>query len=346
MAKIYYEKNTNLDLLKDKTTAVIGYGNQGRPQALNLHDSGLNVVVGLRKGSSSWRKSEEAGLSVKEIPEASEAGDIVQILIPDEVQSGVYESQVADGLRPGNMLMFSHGFNIHYGQIVPPKNVDVAMIAPKSPGRMLRRLFVEGGGVPCLLAVHQDVTGNVKDIALAYAKGIGGARAGIIETTFQEEVETDLFGEQAVLCGGTTALIKAAFEILVDAGYQPEIAYFECLNELKLIVDLIYEGGLSWMRYFVSNTAEYGDITRGPAIIDENVKTKMKALLEDVRNGKFAQEWVLENQANRPVLSALRKRESEHLIEEVGKELRGMMKLANQQSKGDPSVDMVGSLTE
>jgi ketol-acid reductoisomerase len=232
------------------------------------------------------------------------------------------------------MLMFSHGFNIHYGQIVPPKDVDVAMIAPKSPGRMLRRLFTEGGGVPCLLAVYQDVTGNAKDIALAYAKGIGGARAGIIETSFQEEVETDLFGEQAVLCGGTTALIKAAFETLVDAGYQPEIAYFECLNELKLIVDLIYEGGLSWMRYFISNTAEYGDITRGPALIDESVKTKMKGLLEDVRNGKFAQEWILENQANRPVLNALRKRESEHLIEKVGKQLRSMMSWIDAREDG------------
>ncbi|MFQ6044719.1 MAG: ketol-acid reductoisomerase [Candidatus Poribacteria bacterium] len=334
MARIYYEKDTNLDLLKDKTIAVIGYGNQGRPQALNLHDSDLNVIVGLRKGSSSWEKVEEVGLSVKEIPKASEAGDIVQILIPDEIQSGVYESQIADGLKPGNMLMFSHGFNIHYGQIVPPKDVDVAMIAPKSPGRMLRRLFKEGGGVPCLLAVYQDVTGNAKNIALAYAKGIGGARAGIIETTFQEEVETDLFGEQAVLCGGTTALIKAAFEILVDAGYQPEIAYFECLNELKLIVDLIYEGGLSWMRYFISNTAEYGDITRGPALIDESVKAKMKGLLEDVRNGKFAQEWVLENQANRPVLNALRKRESEHPIEKVGEQLRSMMSWIDAKEEG------------
>ncbi len=324
-AKIYYDADANLELLKDKTVAIIGYGSQGHAQAQNLNDSGVKVIVGLRPGSSSQKDAEAAGLEVRPVEEATEAGDIVQILVPDEIQADVYKTQIEKSLKPGNMLMFSHGFSIHFGQIVPPKDVDVTMIAPKAPGHLLRRVFTEGGGTPCLLAIYQDATGNAKDLALAYAKGIGGSRAGVIETTFKEETETDLFGEQAVLCGGATALIKASFDTLVEAGYQPEIAYFECLHELKLIVDLIYEGGMAWMRHSISNTAEYGDITRGPQLIDENVRAKMKKILEDVQSGAFAREWVLENKANRPVLNALRKREREHLIEQIGKQLRGMM---------------------
>ncbi|HCK12533.1 TPA: ketol-acid reductoisomerase, partial [Candidatus Poribacteria bacterium] len=302
-----------------------GYGSQGHAQVLNLQDSGANVIVGLRPTSRSIAEAESNGLTVKSVEDATAEGDIIQILIPDELQGTVYTNQIEPNLEDGNMIMFSHGFSIHFGQISPSKNIDVAMIAPKAPGHLVRRVFTEGAGTPCLLAIHQDVTGQAKDLALAYAKGIGGARAGVIETTFREETETDLFGEQAVLCGGTTALIKAAFETLVEAGYQPEMAYFECLHELKLIVDLIYEGGLSWMRHSISNTAEYGDLTRGPVVIDEHVKAKMKSLLEDVQSGRFAREWVLENQATQPVLQSLRRNEAEHDIEKVGKDLRSMM---------------------
>jgi len=304
---------------------VIGYGSQGHAQVLNLQDSGANVIVGLRPTSRSIAEAESNGLTVKSVEDAAAEADIIQILIPDELQGTVYTNQIEPNLEDGNMIMFSHGFSIHFGQISPSKNIDVAMIAPKAPGHLVRRVFTEGAGTPCLLAIHQDVTGQAKDLALAYAKGIGGARAGVIETTFREETETDLFGEQAVLCGGTTALIKAAFETLVEAGYQPEMAYFECLHELKLIVDLIYEGGLSWMRHSISNTAEYGDLTRGPVVIDEHVKAKMKSLLEDVQSGRFAREWVLENQATQPVLQSLRRNEAEHDIEKVGKDLRSMM---------------------
>lgn len=325
MATIYYDSDADFDLLKERTVSVIGYGSQGHAQALNLKESGANVIVGLRPSSSSVAEAEANGLTVKPVDEAATEGDIVQILIPDELQGSVYKSQIEPNLSEGNMLMFSHGFSIHFGQIVPPEGIDVTMIAPKAPGHLVRRIFTEGAGTPCLLALHQDATGQARDIALAYAKGIGGTRAGVIETTFREETETDLFGEQAVLCGGTTALIKAAFETLVEAGYQPEMAYFECLHELKLIVDLIYEGGLSWMRYSISNTAEYGDLTRGPHIVDDEVKERMKALLADVQNGNFAREWVLENQANQPTLRALRRNEAEHQIESVGKELRSMM---------------------
>jgi len=325
MATIYYDSDADFDLLKTRTIAVIGYGSQGHAQVLNLQDSGANVIVGLRPTSRSIAEAESNGLTVKSVEDATAEGDIIQILIPDELQGTVYTNQIEPNLEDGNMIMFSHGFSIHFGQISPSKNIDVAMIAPKAPGHLVRRIFTEGAGTPCLLAIHQDVTGQAKDLALAYAKGIGGARAGVIETTFREETETDLFGEQAVLCGGTTALIKAAFETLVEAGYQPEMAYFECLHELKLIVDLIYEGGLSWMRHSISNTAEYGDLTRGPVVIDEHVKAKMKSLLEDVQSGRFAREWVLENQATQPVLQSLRRNEAEHDIEKVGKDLRSMM---------------------
>ena len=325
MATIYYDSDANFDLLKDRTVAIIGYGAQGRAQALNLQDSGANVVVGLYEGSRSKARAEEEGLTVKTVAEASAIADIVQILIPDEKHSEVYRDQIAPNMQSGNMLMVSHGFSVHFGQIVPADDIDVTMIAPKGPGSLVREVFEGGGGVPCLIAIHQDTTGAARDIALAYARGIGGTRAGVMETTFREETETDLFGEQAVLCGGTAALIKAAFDTLVEAGYQPEMAYFECLHELKLIVDLLYTGGLSKMRNDISNTAEYGDLTRGPRLIDDSVREKMRQILADVQGGIFAREWVLENQANQPVLRALRRQEAELQIEEVGKNLRSMM---------------------
>lgn len=325
MATIYYESDADFDLLKDRTVAVIGYGAQGRAQSLNLQDSGANVVVGLYEGSRSKPRAEAEGLTVKTVEEASAMADIIQVLIPDEKHSAVYRDEIAPNMESGNMLMVSHGFSVHFGQIVPADDVDVAMIAPKGPGSLVREVFEGGGGVPCLIAIHQDTTGNARDVALAYAKGIGGTRAGVIETTFREETETDLFGEQAVLCGGTAALIKAAFDTLVEAGYQPEMAYFECLHELKLIVDLIYTGGLSKMRNDVSNTAEFGDLTRGPQLIDASVRDRMRQILKDVQGGIFAREWVLENQANQPVLQALRRQEEELEIEEVGKNLRSMM---------------------
>lgn len=325
MATIYYDSDANFNLLKQRTVAVIGYGAQGRAQSLNLRDSGANVVVGLYEGSRSKARAEAEGLTVKNVEEAAAMADIVQVLIPDERHSAVYREQIAPNMQAGNMLMVSHGFSVHFGQIVPAADIDVAMIAPKGPGSLVREVFEGGGGVPCLIAIHQDTSGTARDIALAYARGIGGTRAGVIETTFREETETDLFGEQAVLCGGTAALIKAAFDTLVEAGYQPEMAYFECLHELKLIVDLIYTGGLSKMRNDVSNTAEYGDLTRGPVLIDDSVRERMRQILADVQGGIFAREWVLENQANQPVLGALRRREEEHPIEEVGKNLRSMM---------------------
>lgn len=325
MATIYYDSDANFDLLKERTVAIIGYGAQGRAQALNLQDSGANVVVGLYEGSRSKERAEAEGITVKNVEEASAMADIVQILIPDEKHSAVYRDEIAPNMQSGNMLMVSHGFSVHFGQILPANDIDVTMIAPKGPGSLVREVFEGGGGVPCLIAIHQDTTGAARDIALAYARGIGGTRAGVIETTFREETETDLFGEQAVLCGGTAALIKAAFDTLVEAGYQPEMAYFECLHELKLIVDLIYTGGLSKMRNDVSNTAEYGDLTRGPQLIDDSVREKMRQILKDVQGGIFAREWVLENQANQAVLRALRRQEAELQIEEVGKNLRSMM---------------------
>jgi ketol-acid reductoisomerase len=326
VAKVYYDKDANLAVLKGKKIAVIGYGSQGHAQAQNLRDSGLKVTVSELEGSENWRLAVRDGFKPVSAAEAAKEADLIQILTQDDVQAKLYKTSVEPYLKKGKVLIFSHGFNIHFSQIVPPATVDVIMIAPKGPGHIVRRMFTEGGGVPCLIAIQQDASGEAKKIALAYAKGIGGTRAGVIETTFREEVETDLFGEQVVLCGGVTELIKAGFETLVEAGYQPEIAYFECLNELKLIVDLIFEGGLTYMRYSVSDTAEYGDYTRGPMVIDEETRERMKEILHDVQSGAFAREWILENQAGRPVYNALKKRDAEHQVEIVGKELRKMMK--------------------
>jgi ketol-acid reductoisomerase len=325
MAKMYYDKDADLNLLKGKKIAIIGFGSQGHAHALNLHDSGCDVIVGLYKGSRSWSKAEEAGLKVMTPAEATAASDIVMILVQDNVQKELYEKEIGPNLRAGNMLMFAHGFNIRYSQIIPPHDVDVTMVAPKSPGHRMREVFTQGGGVPGLLAVYQDATGHAKELALAYARGIGCTRAGVIETTFEEETETDLFGEQAVLCGGVTALIKAGFETLVEAGYQPEIAYFECLHELKLIVDLIQQGGLSYMRYSISDTAEHGDYYAGPRIITEETRAEMRRLLKAIQDGSYAREWILENQAGRPFFNSMRKQEKNHLIERVGRELRRMM---------------------
>ncbi|MDN5277631.1 MAG: ketol-acid reductoisomerase [Clostridiales bacterium] len=325
MAKLYYDQDANLELLSGKKVAVIGYGSQGHAHALNLKDSGVDVLVGLYKGSKSWKLAEEAGLKVMEAAEAAKQADIIMILIPDEKQPKLYKESIEPNLEEGNMLMFAHGFNIHFGQITPPEYVDVAMVAPKGPGHTVRSQYQEGKGVPCLIAVHQDYSGRAKDLALAYAKAIGGTRAGVLETTFKEETETDLFGEQVVLCGGLSELIKAGFETLVEAGYQPECAYFECLHELKLIVDLINQGGLSYMRYSISDTAEFGDYTTGKRIITEETRKEMKKVLAEIQDGTFAKKWILENQANRPHFNAMRKKEQEHPIEKVGKELRKMM---------------------
>ena len=325
MVKAYYEKDADLDLLKGKKVAILGYGSQGHAQALNLKESGVDVVVA-ENNDSNRARAEKAGLkTVKTAKEAAADADIIMFLVPDSVQAEVYRDEIRDNMKKGVALGFSHGFNILYNQIVPPEDTDVFMIAPKSPGHLVRRMYEEGKGVPALVAVHQDNSGNTKELALAYAKGIGSARAGVIETTFQEETETDLFGEQAVLCGGVSALIKASFDTLVNAGYQPEIAYFECLHELKLIIDLIYEGGIEWMRYSVSDTAEYGDLTRGPRIIDDYVKEEMQTILKEVQTGEFAKEWILENQAGLPVFNSLRRIEGEHQMVEVGKKLRDMM---------------------
>ncbi len=323
--KIYYDQDADMKWLKDKTVAVIGFGSQGHAQSQNLRDSGVSVIVAEVPGSVNWNKAVEAGFKPLTAAEAAAQGDIVQMLIPDEVQARVYRADIAQNLKPGNALSFSHGFNIHFGQIVPPPDIDVFMVAPKSPGHLVRRMYEEGVGVPSLVAVHQDYSGKAKEIALAYARGIGSTRAGVLETTFKEETETDLFGEQVVLCGGITELIRAGFDTLVEAGYQPESAYFECLHELKLIVDLIYEGGISTMRYSVSDTAEYGDLTRGKRIITEETREEMRAILEEIQDGSFAREWLLENQVGRPVFNAMRRREAEHQIEKVGAELRSMM---------------------
>jgi len=386
MAKIYYEKDADLKYLKGKTIAVIGYGSQGHAHALNLKESGQNVIVGLRKGSDYWNKAKGSGLKVETVSDAVKKADIIMMLIPDTKQREVFENDIKPNLKKGNAIAFAHGFNIHFGQIVPPKDIDVFMVAPKGPGHLVRRVYTEGKGVPCLIAVHQNATGKAKNIGLAYAKGIGGTRAGVIETTFKEETETDLFGEQAVLCGGASELIRAGFDTLVKAGYQPEVAYFECLHELKLIVDLIYEGGISNMRYSISETAKYGDITggaseliragfdtlvkagyqpevayfeclhelklivdliyeggisnmrysisetakygditRGPRVITDETRREMKKILQEIQSGEFAKEWIVENQANRPVYNALLKKGAEHKIEEVGEKLRKMM---------------------
>lgn len=325
MAKMYYEEDANLELLKGKVIAVMGYGSQGHAQAQNLKDSGLKVLIGLRPGSARWARAEAAGFEVMTVEEAAKRADVIQILLPDETQSRVYNAEIKQYLTTGKAIVFSHGFNIHFGQIVPPKDVDAFMVAPKSPGHLVRRTYTEGAGVPALIAVHQDATGKAKELALAYAKGIGSTKAGVLETTFGEETETDLFGEQAVLCGGASELVKAGFETLVEAGYQPEIAYFECLHELKLIVDLMYEGGLSWMRYSVSDTAQYGDMTVGKRIVNQETRKEMKKVLGEIQDGTFAKAWLLENQANRPVFNAIARREENQLIEKVGENLRGMM---------------------
>ncbi len=324
MAKIYYDKDADLKVLEGKTVAIIGYGSQGHAHALNLKDSGVNVVIGLYPGSRSEARAKKDGFEVLTPAEASKKADIIMLLIPDTIQAQVYQSEILPNLEEGNALAFAHGFNIHFNQIVPPANIDVFMVAPKGPGHLVRWQYEEGKGVPGLVAVYQDYTGKALDVALAYAKGIGCTRAGVIETTFKEETETDLFGEQAVLCGGVSALIKAGFETLVEAGYQPEVAYFECLHELKLIVDLIYQYGISGMRYSISDTARYGDVSRGERIY-KAVKPIHKEILEEIQNGLFAKEWILENVANRPHFNALVKRDEEHQIEKVGQELRKMM---------------------
>lgn len=325
MARMYYDNDANLDILKDKTIAIIGYGSQGHAHANNLHDSGLNVVVGLYEGSKSIEKVEACGIKCLPTAEAAKEADIIMILLPDELQAKVYNEEIKPHLEEGNALAFAHGFNIHYNQIQPPSNVDVFMIAPKGPGHLVRRTYQEGFGVPALIAVEQDATGKAHDIGLAYAKGIGASRAGVLETTFKEETETDLFGEQAVLCGGVTELMKAGFDTLIEAGYQPESAYFECIHEMKLIVDLIYEGGFENMRYSVSNTAEYGDYITGPKIITEETRENMRKVLSDIQDGTFAKDWLLENQLNIPSFNAKRKMELEHKSVEVGKELRKLM---------------------
>jgi len=323
--QMFYDDDANLELLGDKTVAVIGYGSQGHAHALNLKDSGVSVVVGLREGSARRAEAEGQGLKVLTVPEAAKAGDLIVILINDEIQRQVFETDIRPNLKEGNALVFAHGFSIHFQQVLPPANVDVFMVAPKGPGHLVRRVYIDGGGVPALLAVYQDATGRAHDVGLAYAKGIGGTRGGVIPTTFQEETETDLFGEQAVLCGGLTELIRAGFDTLVEAGYQPEIAYFECLHEVKLIVDLIYEGGIANMRSSISDTAEFGDLTKGSKVVTAETRERMKGLLSDIQTGKFAKEWLLENQVGRPVYSARKMQDEEHQIEELGGKLRGMM---------------------
>jgi len=325
MAKMYYDKDAKMSVLKGKTVGIIGYGSQGHAQAQNLRDSGVNVIVSEVPGTDNFKLAKKHDFNPISAAELAEKADIIQMLVPDEVQAKVYKSDVESSMKKGKTLVFSHGFNIHFGQIVPPKSVDVIMIAPKGPGHLVRSVYVEGGGVPNLIAIYQNASKKAKQTALAYSRGIGGTRAGVLETTFKEETETDLFGEQAVLCGGCTALVKAGFETLVEAGYQPEIAYFECMHELKLIVDLMYEKGIAGMRNSISNTAEYGDVTRGPEVITEETKDTMRDILADIQDGSFAREWLLENQVNIPVLNALRNSEKEHLIEKVGGKLRKMM---------------------
>ena len=325
MAKIYYASDCNLGLLKGKTVAIIGYGSQGHAHALNLHESGINVIVGLYKGSKSWAKAEEAGLKVATVEEASKQADLIMILLPDEKQADIYKTQIAPNLTAGKTLAFAHGFNIHFNQIIPPADVDVIMIAPKGPGHTVRSEYIEGKGVPCLVAVYQNPSGKALETALAYSAGIGGARAGVLETTFRQETETDLFGEQAVLCGGVTALMQAGFETLVEAGYDPQNAYFECIHEMKLIVDLIYQGGFSKMRYSISDTAEFGDYETGKRIITDETKKEMRKILSEIQDGTFASKWISENKAaNRAHFLATRRVKAEHQLEKVGKELRKM----------------------
>lgn len=332
MTKVLYEKDINKEVLNGKKIAIVGYGSQGHAHALNLRDSGFDVIIGLRPGKSQ-QKAEEDGFTVLSVADATKEADVVMILLPDENQKQVYEDSIRDNLKEGSALAFAHGFNVHYSQVVPPANVDVFLVAPKGPGHLVRRTFEEGFGVPSLFGIYQDYTGQAKEIALAYAVGVGGGRAGIIETTFKEETETDLFGEQAVLCGGTTALVKAGFETLVEAGYKPEVAYFECLHELKLIVDLMYEGGLENMRYSISDTAEWGDYVSGPRVVNAETKERMQEVLKDIQTGKFAKEWILENQANRPQFNAIKESEKNHPIEQVGRELRDLMPFVKKELK-------------
>jgi ketol-acid reductoisomerase len=322
---MYYDADADLDLLSGKTVAVIGYGSQGHAHALNLRDSGVSVVVGLRPGSASVEAAKQEGLEVLPPGEAAAKGDLIMILAPDELQGELFRRDIAPGLAPGDALLFAHGFSIHFGQIVPPEGVDVFMVAPKGPGHLVRRTYTEGAGVPALVAVAQDASGSAMQLGLAYAKGIGCTRGGVIETTFAEETETDLFGEQVVLCGGLTELVRAAFDTLVDAGYNPDLAYFECCHELKLIVDLIYEKGISGMRYSISNTAEYGDLTRGRRIITEDTRAEMRAILAEIQTGQFAKEWLTENLVGRPSFNAIARRDADHQVEQVGRRLRGMM---------------------
>jgi len=331
--KVYYESDASLDFLKDKKIAVLGFGSQGHAHALNLKDSGMNVCVGLRKSSPRWAKAETLGLQVKTVSDASAWAEVIMILLPDQMQKEIYDKDIAQHVTSGKTIAFGHGFNIHYKQIVPPTDVNVMMIAPKGPGHLVRRTFIEGSGVPCLIAVHQDPSGKTKDLALAWAKGIGGTKAGVIETNFKDETETDLFGEQAVLCGGSAELIKAGFETLTEAGYPSDLAYFECMHEMKLIVDLYYEGGLSRMNYSVSDTAEYGGMTRGPRIITHETKNEMKKILAEIQSGKFANEWLAEYKAGGPNFNKLRKSNHEHSIETVGAKLRGMMSWLFKQNK-------------
>jgi ketol-acid reductoisomerase len=324
-ADMLYDADADLSLLEDKTVAILGFGSQGHAHALNLKDSGVEVVVGLREGSASREQAQAAGLEVLGVADAASRGDVVMVLLPDERQAEVWEAEIADGIADGNLLMFAHGFSIHFGQIGPPAGVDVGMVAPKGPGHLVRRQYEEGAGVPCLMAVHQDATGNARDLVLAYASAIGGGRAGIIETTFKDECETDLFGEQSVLCGGATELVRAGFETLVEAGYDPRLAYFECLHELKLIVDLMYEKGIQGMRDSISNTAEYGDMTRGKRVIGEETRAAMQKILADIQSGEFAKEWIAENQAGGENFNRMREEAAGHRVELVGKELRAMM---------------------
>jgi ketol-acid reductoisomerase len=325
MAKMYYDKDADLSVLKGVKIAIIGYGSQGHAQAQNLRDSGLDVIVAELEGTPNYKLALEHGFKPMSASKASKDADFIQILAPDQTQAQLYRTEIKDNLKKGKTLIFSHGFNIHFGQIVPPEYIDVIMVAPKGPGHLVRREFERGAGVPSLIAVHQDYSKKAKKKALAYAKGIGATRAGVLETTFAEETETDLFGEQAVLCGGASELVRAGFDTLVEAGYQPEIAYFECLHELKLIVDLMYEGGISYMRYSISDTAEYGDLTRGRRIISEETREEMRSILQEIQSGEFAREWILENQAGRPVYNSMKRIDGEHLIEKVGKQLRSMM---------------------
>ncbi len=325
MIKIYYDKDTDVKVLKGKQVAIMGYGSQGHAHANNLRDSGADVIVGVKKGGAGWEKAEKAGFKVFLPSEAAKRADVIMMLVPDEYMADIYKAEIAPHIRKGAYLGFAHGFNIHFGQIVPSPDINVFMVAPKGPGHLVRSEYAKGSGVPCLIAIHQDPSKNTRKMALAYASAIGGGRAGIIETSFREETETDLFGEQVVLCGGLTALITSAYETLIEAGYSPEMAYFECLHEVKLIVDLIYEGGISTMRYSISNTAQYGDLTRGPRIITDDTKREMKKILEEIQSGSFAREWILECRANKPVFHALTKKGEDHPIEEVGAKLRAMM---------------------